>query len=178
MDLTEIKISSEEIFDGKILKVHRDQVKLPNGKTSSREVVDHPGAVSIVALDDDKNIYLVRQFRYPVNKVLLEVPAGKLDGGEDPLDCAKRELAEEVGVAASEWQKILTFYTTPGFSNEIMHAFLAKGLTPHIEDKDEDEFLEVIKIPLKDAVNKILKGEIQDAKTISSILAVAYTLDT
>lgn len=176
MKLTEEKIASEKIYQGHILNVRKDRVKLPNGKESSREVVEHPGAISVVAVDNDENIYLVKQFRYPVGEITLEIPAGKLDYGEDPLTCARRELSEEVGMLASEWKMLLKFFTTPGFSNEIMYLFLATGLSSHYEEADEDEFLEIVKMPLKVAVEEVEKGNIKDAKSIIGILYTAQKL--
>ncbi|MGI9861217.1 NUDIX hydrolase [Moorella naiadis] len=173
MDLTETRLTSERIYEGRILNLRRDKVRLPNGREASREVVEHPGAVAIIALDAEKNVYLVRQYRYPINRATLEIPAGKLDAGEEPLACAQRELAEEVGLAAAEWQPLLTFYSTPGFSNEIMHLFLATGLRPHREKADDDEFIEIVRVPLAEAVTMALGGELQDAKSIAGILAAA-----
>lgn len=176
MDLTEVQLISERIYEGKILNLRRDWVRLPDGSEASREVVEHPGAVAIVALDKGKNVYLIRQYRHPIGQVTLEIPAGKLDAGEEPLSCARRELAEEAGLAAAAWQLLLTFYTTPGFSNEIMYLFLASVLEPHRQEADADEFLEVVRLPLEEAVNLIFKGAIQDAKSIAGLLAVARTL--
>jgi ADP-ribose pyrophosphatase len=176
MDLTEVLLSSERIYEGRILNLRRDRVRLPDGNEASREVVEHPGAVAIIALDKEKNVYLVRQYRYPIGRITLEIPAGKLDAGEEPVNCARRELAEEVGLQAAEWQLLLTFYSTPGFSNEIMYLFMATGLEPHREEADADEFLEVVRLPLAAAVAEIFKGTIQDAKSIAGLLAAARTL--
>ncbi|OIQ08348.1 ADP-ribose pyrophosphatase [Moorella thermoacetica] len=176
MDLTETRIASERIYEGRILNLRRDRVRLPDGHEASREVVEHPGAVAIIALDNDKNIYLVRQYRYPIERVTLEIPAGKLDSGEEPLTCAQRELAEEVGLAAAEWKPLLTFYSTPGFSNEIMHLFLATGLRSHREKADDDEFLEIVRVPLAEAAAMALRGAIQDAKSIVGIMAATRIL--
>lgn len=176
MDLTETRIASERIYEGRILNLRRDRVRLPDGHEASREVVEHPGAVAIIALDAAKNIYLVRQYRYPIERVTLEIPAGKLDSGEEPLTCAQRELAEEVGLAAAEWKPLLTFYSTPGFSNEIMHLFLATGLRAHREKADDDEFLEIVRVPLAEAAAMALRGAIQDAKSIAGIMAAARIL--
>lgn len=173
MDLTETRIASERIYEGRILNLRRDRVRLPDGREASREVVEHPGAVAILALDDHRNIYLVRQYRYPIERETLEIPAGKLDPGEEPLACARRELAEEVGLAASVWKPLLTFYSTPGFSNEVMHIFLATGLQPHREKADDDEFLEIVRVPLAEAEVMALRGVIQDAKSIAGIMAAA-----
>jgi len=176
MDLTETRIASERIYEGRILNLRRDRVRLPNGREAGREVVEHSGAVAIIALDDDQHIYLVRQYRYPINQVTLEIPAGKLDAGEEPAACARRELAEEVGLAAARWQPLLTFYSTPGFSDEIMHLFLATGLQPHREKADDDEFIEIVRIPLTEAATMALRGGIQDAKSIAGIMAATHIL--
>jgi len=177
MELAEALLTSERIYEGKILNLRRDWVRLPDGNKASREVVEHPGAVAIIALDKEGNVYLVRQYRHPIGQETLEVPAGKLDAGEEPLACARRELAEEAGLAAATWQLLLTFYTTPGFSNEIMYLFLASGLEPYQEEADADEFLAVVRLPLPAAVNLIYQGAIKDAKSIAGLLAVARTLE-
>ncbi|WP_258359195.1 NUDIX domain-containing protein [Moorella sulfitireducens] len=177
MDLTEKVVKTERIYEGRILSLRRDLVRLPDGKETSREVVEHPGAVAIIALDKEKNVYLVRQYRYPVDRVTLEIPAGKLDAGEEPLSCARRELAEEVGLKAAAWQQLLTFYTTPGFCDEIMYLFLATGLECHREEADADEFLEVVRLPLATAVAEIFSGTIQDAKSIAGLLIAAHLLE-
>lgn len=170
MQLTEKKIKSHQIYKGKIINVRKDLVSLPDGNQSTREIVEHPGAVGIIALDNDDHILLVRQYRHPVERVILEIPAGKLDPGEEPLRCAKRELAEEVKAKAHKWLHLLTFFTTPGFSNEIMHLFLATDLTTYEEYSDPDEFLELYKLPAKDIIPAIKKGQIQDAKSIVGLL--------
>lgn len=176
MELAEKLLYSERLYEGRILNLRRDRVRLPNGREATREVVEHPGAVAIVALDDGRNVYLVRQYRHPIGRETLEIPAGKLDAGEEPLACARRELAEEVGLAAANWRLVLTFYTTPGFSDEIMYLFLATGLHPYKEESDADEFIEVMRLPLEEAVDQIFKGAIQDAKSMAGLLAVARTL--
>ena len=117
MLLEEKCLKSERIYSGKILNLRRDIVELPNGQQASREVVEHSGAIGVVALEGDGRVYLVRQYRYPIGQITLEIPAGKLEEGEDPLDCARRELKEETGIEAKRWEPLLTFYTTPGFSN-------------------------------------------------------------
>lgn len=149
-------------------------MKLPDGREASREVVEHSGAVGVVPLTGEGQVYLVRQYRYPIGKVTLEIPAGKLEEGEDPLDCARRELKEEVGIEASRWEPLLTFYTTPGFSNEVMHLFLATELSKKEAQPDQDEFLQIVSLPLEEALEKARTGEIMDAKTILSLLLVRY----
>ena len=173
-DLKETKLSSEDVYDGVLLHVKRDVVKLPNGHEAVREWIRHPGASSVIPLLPDGNIILVRQYRYPVGKVTLEVPAGKLDApGEDPLLCAKRELEEETGYHAERMWKLTTIATTVGFSNEVIHLYAAEGLTPGKEHPDEDEFIHSVKVPLSEAVKMVEDGRIYDAKSAVSILMLA-----
>lgn len=174
MLLEEKCLKSERIYNGKILNLRRDIVELPNGQQASREVVEHSGAIGVVALERDSRVYLVRQYRYPIGKVTLEIPAGKLEEGEEPLNCARRELREEAGIEAERWEPLLTFYTTPGFSNEIMHLFLATELSRREAAPDQDEFLQIVSLPLEEALDKVSKGEILDAKTILGLLLVRY----
>jgi ADP-ribose pyrophosphatase len=162
-------LERETIFEGKVVRLYLDKVLLPNGKEAEREVVLHWGAVGMVALDDEDKVYLVRQYRHPVEGDLIEIPAGKLDPGEDPLDCARRELMEEVGYAAEEWTELASFYTSPGFSNEMLHLFLARGLKEGVADPEEDEFLEIMHLPLREAMAMVARGEIRDSKTIAGL---------
>lgn len=170
MELFEKKIKSEKIFDGKIVKLFVDDVELPNGRISKREIVRHPGAVCVVPVTDDGCVIMVRQFRYPFASVLLEVPAGKLEYGEDPLSAVRRELSEESGVEAENIEYIGKLYTTVAIFDEQIHMYLATGLTFRKSHPDEDEFLEVVKIPLNTLVRMIMDGEIPDAKTQIAIL--------
>jgi ADP-ribose pyrophosphatase len=170
LKLTEKRLQSEYAFKGRILNLRVDTVELPNGQTSTREVVEYTGAVAVVALDGQGNVILVRQFRYPVGRELVEIPAGKIDPDEDPLECAKRELAEETGYRAREWTNLLRFFSTPGFTSEYMHLFLAQGLETGDQAPDEDEFVEVTKVPLSEAVGMVERGEICDAKSIVGLL--------
>lgn len=173
-DLIEKKISSEAIFDGVLLHVKRDTVKLPNGKEATREWIKHPGASSVIPLLPDGRIILVRQYRYPIDAVTLEVPAGKLDApDEDPLVCAERELSEETGYTAEHITKLTMIATTVGFSNEKIHLYAAEGLTPGKQHTDEDEFINVVKVPLAEAVAMATDGRIVDAKSVISILMLA-----
>lgn len=172
--LIEKKISGENIFDGVLLHVRRDEVELPNGNKSVREWIEHPGASAVIPLLPDNQIILVRQFRYPVGQVTLEVPAGKLDKiGEDPIECAKRELSEETGYTAGKYWKLTTIATTVGFSNEYIHLYAATDLTPGKIHPDSDEFINVVKLPLTAALQMIESGKIIDAKSIISILLLA-----
>lgn len=173
----EVTLSTKLIYKGKILNLRVDTVQLPNGNQSKREVVEYEGAVGIVALPSEHEILMVRQFRYPVKKEFLEIPAGKLERGEAPLDCAQRELREETGAVAQNWEKICSFYSTPGFSNEKMHLFLATNISFQEQNLDEDEFVEVEKMDFYDALQLIRKGVICDAKTIVSVLTVKDILN-
>lgn len=176
-DLIEKKLSSEDIFDGALLHVKRDTVKLPNGNEATREWIRHPGASSVIPVLPDGRIVLVRQYRYPIGKVTLEVPAGKLDApDEDPLYCATRELSEETGYQAEHIEKLTTIATTVGFSNEYIHLYVAEGLMPGKQHPDEDEFINVVKVPLDEAVQMVLDGRIYDAKSATSILLVERRL--
>jgi len=172
-ELDEHYISNERVFSGRLLKVELDHVKLPNGTESTREYIRHPGAVAIVPVLDDGRIVLVKQCRYPLGTVMWEIPAGKLDHGEneDPLECAKRELSEETGYDASNWQKLISIATTPGFSDEIIHLYKAWGLTAHNQHTDEDEFIGVEAFTLEQIKTMILNGELYDAKTLCALYA-------
>ena len=165
-------IRSRRIFEGKILSVRVDTVELPQGRTSTREIVEHGPAVAIVPLDDNMNVLLVRQYRKAVDQVLLEVPAGRMEDGEEPEACARRELEEETGYSANRWERLGRFFTTPGFSDEEMHTFLATELTPGESHPDEDEVIEPVMVPLASIRELIEKGEVRDAKTITSLLLV------
>lgn len=168
--LYEEKISSRRIFNGKILGLSFDKVRLPNGKTASREKIIHPGAVAVVAVTDENEVLLVRQYRYPVDDITIEIPAGKLERDELPKSCAKRELAEEVGAVDGKLRLLSSFYTTPGFCNEVLHLFIATGFKILNNSLDEDEFLDIIKIKMETALLWIKEGKIKDSKTIIGIL--------
>lgn len=168
-DLYEKLISSECLFEGKVLKLKKDKVLLPNGSTGTREVVEHPGAVAIVPITSDGGIILVRQFRHPIQQVILEVPAGKLEPGEDPAACAVRELAEETGFKANSLRKLTAMYTTPGFSNEVIHLYVAEDLTESAEQPDEDEFIHA-QVYTRDQIRQMIaSGEICDAKSLVAL---------
>ena len=168
--LFEKKISSEKIFKGEIVELYVDKVKLPNNKIVTREKVTHPGAVGIVPISKEGKIMLVKQFRYPLGSTLLEIPAGKLGKGEDPRDCAIRELKEEIGAEGGRLIHLVDFYTSPGFCDEILYLYLALDFEKKENNLDDDEFLEVFELKLIDAPSFIENGNIKDAKTIIGIL--------
>ncbi|MBX9677084.1 MAG: NUDIX hydrolase [Methylotenera sp.] len=169
LDLTEHLISSETIASGGMLTVKRDQVRLPNGHTSQREYVTHPGAVVVVPILTNGNVILERQFRYPLHQVFIELPAGKIDVGEEILITGQRELLEETGFSAAEWVKLGHQHPCIGYSNEIIHMYLARGLSAGEHQRDADESLEVFDLPFEDCMNMIQRGEITDGKTIVAL---------
>ncbi|MGP7816150.1 NUDIX hydrolase [Niallia sp. 01092] len=171
MNLQEKTIRSEKIFDGRIITVQVDEVELPNGKTSTRELVKHPGAVAVIAVTDEEKLVLVEQFRKPLEKEIVEIPAGKLEKGEDPAVCAKRELEEETGYGCKSLELLTSFYTSPGFADEIVHLYIAKGLHK-IEDAaglDEDEFVNLMEVSLEEAQELVKNQRIFDAKTMYAV---------
>lgn len=170
MVVTEKKISSAEIYDGHIIKVFRDEVSLEEKGSALREVVRHKGAAAILAVNEHGEAYFVEQFRYPVGKALFEAPAGKIDEGEAPIECAKRELLEECGVVAEKWTELGPMLSSPGFCDEVIHLYLAEGLSQSNPNPDEDEFLDIMKLPLCEVLGRLRKGEIPDAKTQILIL--------
>lgn len=167
--MQEHKLSSEMKFDGKLIKVTYDVAEV-NGKEAWREVVHHPGASAVVAIDEDNRIIMEKQFRYALNDYLLEIPAGKLDAGEDPLVCAKRELEEETGIIASEWISLGTIATSPGFCNEVIHLYVAKGLSKGEIHWDEDEYVEVERYTFDELLQRIKDEKIKDSKSLSALL--------
>lgn len=175
-DLSEEEISSEMIVDGVLLKAHRDQVRTPDGETSVREWIDHPGASAVIPLFDDGRTVLIRQFRYPPRRTFLEVPAGKIDvPGEDPEDVARRELEEETGWRAEAFIHLASTYPCIGYSNEIIHFYLATGLSLGEQDLSEGEFVDVVEMPFEDAVAMARSGELRDMKTVTALMyADAY----
>ena len=175
MDLTEKTLESKTIFEGKILTVQLDKARLPDGSVAGREVCRHPGGVAVLALDKDNTVYLVNQYRYPIQQLLLELPAGKLDHGaeEDRLLGAQRELSEETGLEAAEWTYLGYTLASPGFCDEALHMYLARGLRKTGQHLDEDEFLDVVPVPLEEAVRMVLSGELPDAKTQVGVLLMA-----
>ena len=167
--LFEYMVSSETIASGGMLNVKRDQVRLPNGNTSQREYVIHPGAVVVVPILPNSNVILERQFRYPLRQVFIELPAGKIDAGEDILITGQRELLEETGYTASEWVKLGHQHPCIGYSNEVIHMYLACGLSAGEHKRDEDESLEVFEAPFERCIKMVQDGEITDGKTIVAL---------
>ncbi|MCR6110569.1 NUDIX hydrolase [Bacillus sp. A301a_S52] len=167
--LEEKTIKKEQIFKGKIVELEIQDVLLPNGKESKREVIHHPGAVAIIAFTEDEKLILVKQFRKALDKVIAEIPAGKLEKGEDPLECAKRELEEETGIVANSWTKLHSFYTSPGFADELIYVYLAKDLKQGKFNLDEDEFVEKIEVSKKEAEELVENELIHDAKTLYAV---------
>lgn len=176
MVLKEKTLSVEEIFKGKVIDVTLEKIELENGRPSMREVVHHPGGVCVVPIDDEGNVYFVKQFRYPFKTVLMEVPAGKLEKGEDHRECGIRELKEEIGAEAETFEYMGCIYPTVAYDTEIIHMYLAKGLTFGEQHLDEGEFIDVVKIPLEKAYEMVMANELPDAKTQTAILK-AYLLN-
>jgi ADP-ribose pyrophosphatase len=177
MTYEEKTVSRKSVYKGSIIDVYQLEVILPNGKKAKRDVVNHSGASVIIPLNKDNEIYVVRQYRKPVDRMLIEIPAGKLDSGEDPLVCAKRELKEETGLDAKSIKYILSIHSTPGFSNEILHIFAATNLSIGKACTDEDEFLTTEKIHINKLIEMIFCGEITDAKTIIGIFTAQKILN-
>ncbi len=173
MNLTEKSISQSYKYRGKIVNMRVDEALLPNGSVALREVVEHNGGVCVVALTDQDEVYLVKQFRFPYGEVIYEIPAGKRDGNEDPMAGAIRELKEETGTVADTVIPIGELYPSPGYCGEIIYMFAAKGLHEGQKNLDEDEFLEAEKFPLQTVIDMIMSGEIKDAKTQTAVLKVA-----
>lgn len=176
MELKEKRLSGETVFDGKIMHVRRDIVQLSDGSEAFREVVDHSGGVCVLALDDEGRVLIVRQFRYPHEKVLCEIPAGKLERGEDPFAAAQRELREETGAVAQRWDSLGEIYPTPAYCGEIIRMYLARDLKFGESALDEGEFLEAERIDFELLVQKVLGGEVRDAKTVAAVLKAKLLL--
>jgi len=169
-------VSTEQIYKGKVINLRRDEILNADRKIVNREVVEHPGGAAVLAVDDNGNAYFVRQYRHPVGESLLEIPAGKLDPEENPLDCAVRELAEEVGVKANEIRQIAVYYSTPGFTSEKLYLYLATNLVQIPRQMQEDEDIDVIVFPLKEAIRMAIQGEITDGKTLIALLLAEHIL--
>lgn len=178
-NLQETTTNSQEIFDGVVVHLYKDTVELPNGKPATREVIRHVGAVAVVPITEDGKVIMERQFRYPLNRVVTEIPAGKLDSfTEDRLSAAKRELEEETGYTAKEWTLLGDYYPTPAYCDERITMYLARGLELGTRHLDEDEFLNFEAVPLSQLVEDVMNGKITDGKTQVAILKVARILKT
>ncbi len=163
---------TKNIYNGKVVTLNVDTVRLPNGVTIDLEVIRHPGAAAVVPLKGDGTVVLIRQFRHAAGGFIYEIPAGKLHQGEDPLECAARELEEEIGYRAGRFDLLSSIFTAPGFADEVIHVYLATELMKGIQNLDQDEVLEIVEMPLRDAIGKIEDGSIRDAKTIVGLQAV------
>lgn len=166
----ETKLDSKEIFCGRVIRVTQDTVRLENGRTSTREVVHHHGGAGVAAINERGEIYLVRQYRYALDRELIEIPAGKLEAGEDPFAAARRELGEEAGLKADCWRDLGPIIPTCGYCSEIIWLYAAKDLTDVRQHLDEDEFLSVFTMPLDTAAEQVLSGQITDGKTVAAVL--------
>lgn len=173
MELIEKTLEQEYKYEGKIVNLRVDKAELPDGQTAVREVIEHPGGVTVAPLTEEGELLFVRQFRYPFGEVVLELPAGKLEKGEDPFRAGIRELREETGVVAEKYVDLGKFYPSPGYCGEIIHLYGATGLTFKEQSLDKDEFLNVERIPLSTAVEMVLNNEIPDGKTQAAVLKMA-----
>ncbi|HPV73762.1 MAG TPA: NUDIX hydrolase [Gemmatimonadaceae bacterium] len=172
------KVDSVRVYNGRILNLDLDRVRFPDGSVGELEMIRHPGASAVLPfasdpLGDDPQLLLIRQYRYAAEAFLYEIPAGRLDPGESPLECAKRELREETGCTAARVEPLITIYTTPGFTDEKIHLFMASGLTMGESHREADEFIEVVTRPLSEVLQLIERGEIVDGKTMIAILYAA-----
>lgn len=177
MELFEKTLKENTVYSGRIITVRNDEIELPNGKTAQREYIVHHGGAAIVALTENKEIFLVRQYRYGASKVLLEIPAGKLEKGEDPFNCATRELNEEIGYTSDNVSLLGTIVPTPAYCGEYNYIYYATDLKEGNQHLDEDEFLEIDKIPFDKAFEMVMSGEIIDAKTCFAILKIKNLLN-
>lgn len=176
MDYTEKRLRRVNGYTGVIINVQADMIRLPNGDVTIREVVHHPGGVCVAAVDEDGSVAMVRQYRYALRDHLWELPAGKLEPGEDPLGAARRELSEETGLEAAEWKELGTVYTSPGISTETLYLYLATGLRQGQAHPDPNEFLDAARVPLAELFDRAVGGEIRDAKTVIGILRAQWEL--
>ncbi len=178
MKIVERTIKSDKLYQGKIINLRIDTVELPDQKYSKREIIEHPGAVAVIPITDDNKILMVKQYRKSVEEYLLEIPAGKLEIGEEPLECAARELLEETGYKSNNIKYLFEIFPSPGFSNESISIFIANDLIKDVAKPDEDEYIEVEEYEIGELINMIGQQKIKDAKTITSILYINnYTMD-
>ena len=176
MDYEEKTKSVKNIFDGNIIKLRVETVELPDGKTATRELISHGGGVGVIAVDENGEVFMVSQYRIAAREMMMEIPAGKIDNGEDPLECGKRELIEETGYTAEEFTYLGTYYATPGYCEEKLHLYLARKLKFVGQRLDEGEFLNVKKYKLDDLYNMVMENKINDAKTAIAILKAKMIL--
>ena len=176
MTLEEKTVSSQTLFEGRIVRLRVDQIALPDGRPAVREVVEHPGGVCVLALEEGNTVPLVRQYRYPLGRTMLELPAGKLEPGEDPRPAAVRELGEEVGWEPGTLTDLGTTYVSPGFCTEKLHLYLAQNLRAVPLHPDEDEFLDIVRLPFGELFRMVMSGEIDDGKTVAATLKTKYLL--
>jgi ADP-ribose pyrophosphatase len=162
-------LDSEKVFEGRVFDIRQDKVRLSNGRVANLDIIEHGGSVTILPLDNEDHIWFVCQYRHPAGEKILELPAGTLEHGEDPLDCARRELREEIGMEAKIFKKIGEFFLAPGYSTEFMHVFLARNLFPAPLPRDEDEIIEIKRFPVEVALEEAASGQILDAKTIAAL---------
>ena len=177
MEFKEEMVSQETVYEGVIVNVRRDQVRLMDGRVTGREVVEHRGGVAVFAMDDQGRVALVRQYRYPMGEETLELPAGKLEPGEDPRDSGLRELAEETGLVPGTFEDMGCLYSSPGILAERIYLYFAKDLTQGPTHPDDGEFVETVWLPYQDLVDKARRGEIKDGKTLVGILKASFLLD-
>jgi len=171
--MEEKTLNSARLYEGKIINLRVDTVELPDKKYSKREIVEHSGAAAVVPLTMDGHVILIKQFRKPIEEIIYEIPAGRLETKETPRNCALRELAEETGYTVGSLEELVTFYPSPGFSNEVIYIYIARDLTEGNAKPDEDEYLEIMKFPLEEALKMIEDGTIKDSKTIIGLLMAA-----
>lgn len=176
MHLQEKTLTSDTVYEGRIFTIVHDTAELENGETAVRDVLLHSGGVCVIPVTENNEIFMVKQFRYPFREVTAEIPAGKLEKGEIPYDCGKRELLEETGCNCTEYIPLGEIYPTPAYNTEVIHVYLARGLSYEKQNLDDDEFLDVEKIPLAEAVQLVMDGKIKDAKTQIAILKTARIL--
>lgn len=169
-DMSEQALNSETIFHGKLLHVKRDRVRMPNGHESVREYIVHPGAAMIIAMVDDETLVLERQYRYPLQRHFIELPAGKIDPGEEPLATAQRELREECGYSATEWRHLTTMHPAIGYADERIELYLARGLSDVGHQRDDDEMIEVLHVPVREAMAWVRDGRITESKAVTGLL--------
>lgn len=177
MELKETTVSQETIYEGIIVNVRRDQARLADGRVTNREVIEHPGGVAVFAMDQEDRVILVRQFRYPMGEVVLELPAGKLEKGEDPRDSGLRELAEETGLVPGNFVSMGCSFSSPGIMEEKIHLFFAEDLTQGETHPDDGEFLEVIRVPYEELLDMARRGEIKDGKSLAGIFKASLLLE-